>query len=231
SMGFHFIFSGEVVGERPMSQRKDTMPLIQREAGVEGWLLRPLCAHVLPPTQPELRGWVNRQLLTGITGRSRKPQMAMAAQFGITEYPSPAGGCCFLTDVSYAHKLKDLWDHRGDKRYTLDDIWLLKAGRHLRPDPRFKVIVGRDESENQFLAGFRNGRIAINAPDVAGPLALVEGEVDEAALLLACRLVARFGKGRHLPQVDMEVEREGALERFTVAPLPAVEIPTSWYIL
>lgn len=230
AMGFHFLFTGEVVGERPMSQRRDTMPLIQREAGVQGWLLRPLSAKILPPTEPELRGWVDRQRLVGISGRSRRPQMAMAAGFGIQDYPSPAGGCCFLTDVSYAQKLKDLWDHRGEKRYTLDDILLLKAGRHLRPDSRFKVIVGRDESENGFLAGFRQGRVMLQAQNVPGPLALVEGELDDAALTLACRLVARFGKGRSHPQVTMAIQRQGQTELRPITPLPATEIPESWYI-
>lgn len=230
AMGFHFIFSGEVVGERPMSQRRDTMPLIEREASVKGWLLRPLTAKVLPPTEPELRGWVDRERLANITGRSRRPQMAMAAGFGMVDYPSPAGGCCFLTDISYAQKLRDLWQYRGEKRYTLDDIILLKAGRHLRPDPRFKVIVGRDQSENAFLTGFRQGRVAVQAQNVAGPLALIEGELDEEGLILACRLVARFGKGRQLAQVTVEVQRQGERETRTVSPLPASEVPDSWYV-
>ena len=152
-LGFDFIFTGEVVGQRPMSQRRDNLPHIDREAGVKGWLLRPLCALCLPETEPEQRGWVDRQRLLGFNGRGRKPQMALAKQFGISDYPSPAGGCCFLTDESYSRKLRDLWAFRGTKDYTMDDIVLLKAGRHIRPLPTFKIIVGRDETENHFLSG------------------------------------------------------------------------------
>ncbi|MBF0156330.1 MAG: tRNA (5-methylaminomethyl-2-thiouridylate)-methyltransferase [Magnetococcales bacterium] len=230
-LGFHFLFTGEVVGERPMSQRRDTMPLIQREAGVGGWLLRPLSALTLPETEPEKRGWVDRQALQGITGRSRKPQMALARQFGITDYPSPAGGCCFLTDEGYSRRLQDLWDHRGGvKEYTLDDILLLKAGRHLRLHPGCKVIVGRDQGENNFLGGFKKGRLLLRAKGIPGPVALVEGEAAEELLELACRLVARFGKGRDAEQVTMEIESDQGRRTRQVTPLTAEEIPKTWYL-
>ncbi|MBF0426414.1 MAG: tRNA (5-methylaminomethyl-2-thiouridylate)-methyltransferase [Magnetococcales bacterium] len=229
-LGFHFLFTGEVVGQRPMSQRKNTLPIIAREGGAAGWLLRPLCALRLPPTEPELRGWVDRSRLLGFSGRSRTPQMQLAAHYHLTDYPSPAGGCCFLTDENYTSRLRDLWHSRGEKQYTMEDILLLKAGRHLRPAPEYKVIIGRDETENNFLSGFRYGRIAIQAPDVPGPLALVEGDPDDAALTLLCRLVARFGKGRQLVEVTLEITRGDAVTRRTVAPLSAEEIPATWYI-
>ncbi|MBF0623961.1 MAG: tRNA (5-methylaminomethyl-2-thiouridylate)-methyltransferase [Magnetococcales bacterium] len=229
-LGFHFLFSGEVVGQRPMSQRKDTMPKVPREAGAEGWLLRPLSARILPPTEPERRGWVDRSRLMDFSGRNRKPQMALAEQFGIVDYPTPAGGCCFLTDENYSRRLQDLWQHRGEKRYTLDDIFLLKAGRHLRPAPHFKLIVGRDASENNFLAGFRQGRTAIRAPNLPGPLALLEGSADDADLELACRIVARFGKGRNRSEVEMDTETAGASRRLRVRPLAAEDIPPDWYL-
>lgn len=239
TLGFDFLFSGEVVGERPMSQRRDTMPVIQRESGVGEWLLRPLSALVLPPTEPERLGWVDRRQLKGITGRGRKPQMALAAHFGITDYPTPSGGCCFLTDVNYARRLADLWRWRGERRYTLEDIILLKAGRQFRPPPTasgggFKVIVGRDETENRFLSGFREGRILIQALELPGPLTLVEGTPDAEGLTWCCRLTARFGKARGLPpgsEVAMEVVRPGGLpEVWKVTPLPADELPAGWYI-
>ncbi|MEO5370407.1 MAG: tRNA (5-methylaminomethyl-2-thiouridylate)-methyltransferase [Magnetococcus sp. DMHC-1] len=229
-LGFHFLFTGEVVGQRPMSQRKNTLPVIDRDGGAHGWLLRPLCALRLPETEPEKRGMVDRSRLLGFSGRTRTPQMDLAAHFGITDYPSPAGGCCFLTDENYAGRLRDLWQTRGDKRYTLDDILLLKAGRHLRPAPEYKVIIGRDETENNFLAGFRHGRIAIQAPDLPGPLALVEGLPDSEALTRICSLVARYGKGRHLEAVTMEITRDAQVTRQTVKPLPPEAIPESWYI-
>ncbi|MBF0161624.1 MAG: tRNA (5-methylaminomethyl-2-thiouridylate)-methyltransferase [Magnetococcales bacterium] len=229
-LGFDFIFTGEVLGQRPMSQRRENLPHIEREAGVEGWLLRPLCAARLKATEPELRGWVDRQRLPGFSGRSRKPQMALAAQFGLRDYPSPSGGCCFLTDENYARKLKELWNFRGEKGYTMEDIVLLKAGRHLRPAPHFKVIVGRDETENRFLSGFRAGRWAISALEVSGPLLLVEGRPGAEDLTLACRLVARFGQGRHRAELQVAIEHEGTHTTCRVAPLPATEIPPEWYL-
>jgi tRNA U34 2-thiouridine synthase MnmA/TrmU len=229
-LGGDFLFTGEVLGQRPMSQRRENLPHIEREAGVEGWLLRPLCAHRLKPTEPEKRGWVDRDRLKNFSGRGRKPQMALASALGLHDYPSPAGGCCFLTDLHYSRKLQDLWQARSHRTYTLEDIVLLKAGRHLRPTPRFKVIVGRDETENQFLAGFRAGRLALHAVDLPGPLVLVEGEPDEADLTLACRLTARFGQGRQKPMVRVAIEAAGQQEIRPVVPLPPDEIPSDWYL-
>ncbi|NNG13326.1 MAG: tRNA (5-methylaminomethyl-2-thiouridylate)-methyltransferase, partial [Halobacteria archaeon] len=130
--GFDFIITGEVIGQRPMSQRRDTMPVVARDSGAGGRLLRPLCARKLPPTMPEQEGWLDRDRLYDFNGRSRKPQMALARQFGFEDYAQPAGGCCFLTDEQYSVKLADLWVTRGKREYDLDDIMLLKVGRHLR---------------------------------------------------------------------------------------------------
>ncbi|MBF0188269.1 MAG: tRNA (5-methylaminomethyl-2-thiouridylate)-methyltransferase [Magnetococcales bacterium] len=230
-MGFDFIFTGEVVGQRPMSQRSDTMPKVAREGGATGWLLRPLCAHILPETEPEKQGLVDRERLFGFNGRTRKPQMALAAELGIEEYPSPAGGCCFLTDESYSRKLQDLWDHRQSKQYTMDDIMLLKVGRHIRPNDRFKIIIGRDQTENGFLRGMRQGRHAIRAVGIPGPLALVEGEPTDDDLALALRMVGRFGKGKNSDSLTMEIRSPtGALSEITTTPLPPQEIDDAWYV-
>ena len=132
---FDFIITGEVIGQRPMSQRKWTMPIISEQSGADDLLLRPLCAKNLPATLPEREGWIDREKLHSITGRSRKPQMAMAKQFGFDEYSQPAGGCCFLTDKYYSAKLVDLWKARDSRDYELDDVMLLKVGRHIRPNP------------------------------------------------------------------------------------------------
>ena len=113
--GFDFIITGEVVGQRPMSQRKDTMPVIARDSGAGNRLVRPLSAQNLPATLPELEGWLDRDKLFGFNGRSRKPQMALAAKFGFEDYAQPAGGCCFLTDKQYSVKLADLWKTRGTR--------------------------------------------------------------------------------------------------------------------
>ncbi|MBF0588739.1 MAG: tRNA (5-methylaminomethyl-2-thiouridylate)-methyltransferase [Magnetococcales bacterium] len=229
-LGFDFLFTGEVVGQRPMSQRKDTMPKVSREGGAHGWLLRPLCAQILPETEPEKQGLVDRSQLMGFSGRNRKPQMALAAELGVTDYPSPAGGCCFLTDENYARRLQDLWDARQTKAYTMDDIILLKAGRHIRPNPDFKVIVGRDETENRFLRGFRKGRAALHSMRMPGPLTLAEGVMSEENLELACRITARFGKGKDLDSVPVHIDMDGKEEIREVKPLKGSEIPQDWHI-
>ena len=229
--GFDFIVTGEVLGQRPMSQRRDTMPVVARESGAFDRLLRPLCAKLLPPTLPERAGWVERERLHDFNGRSRKPQMALAARYGFTGYAQPAGGCCFLTNAQYAHKLADLWQARGEKRYELEDILLLKVGRHLRPRPHFKLIVARDDGENNFLLGFRHRYTHLQATSHGGPLALIDGDADADDLALAARLTARFGQGRDAEQVAVAVtDRGGHTHLLQVAPLRAKEIPPAWYL-
>ena len=229
--GFDFIITGEVIGQRPMSQRKSTMPVIAEESGADELLLRPLCAKNLPPTRPEREGWVDREGLYGFEGRSRKPQMALAAEFGFEEYAQPAGGCCFLTDKQYSHKLADLWQARGDRRYELDDIMLLKVGRHLRPRPHFKLIVGREDGENKFLQGYRKQYTHLITTSHNGPLVLIDGEVNDDDLLLAARLAARFSQGRNAGQVEVQVNmREGDSKTLQVEPFASDAIPGDWYL-
>ena len=227
--GFDFIITGEVMGQRPMSQRKETMPVVADESGAEDLLLRPLCANNLPETLPEREGWVDREQLYDFSGRSRKPQMALAARFGIEDYAQPAGGCCFLTDAQYSVKLADLWKARGTKRYEMDDIMLLKVGRHLRPAPNFKVIISREEGEGNFLRGYRNQYLHLNTVSHPGPLALIDGEVNEEELLLAARLVARYGQGRAAEEVVLEYAAPGEeVRELHVKPLQPHEIPREW---
>jgi tRNA U34 2-thiouridine synthase MnmA/TrmU len=231
AQGFDFIITGEVVGQRPMSQRKDTMPVVARESGAEDRLVRPLCAQNLPATLPEREGWIDRERMYGFNGRSRKPQMALAARYGFTEYAQPAGGCCFLTDVQYSVKLADLWQSRGERRYELDDIMLLKVGRHLRPRPHFKMIIGREEGENNFLEGYRKQFVHLRALHHEGPLALLDGTPNEDDIELAARLVCRFGKGRDAESVEVMVtDKQGASRTLAVAPLPADAVPQAWYL-
>ena len=151
--GFDFIITGEVIGQRPMSQRKSTMPIISEESGADDLLLRPLCAKNLPETLPEREGWVDRSKLYGFHGRNRKPQIALAKEFGLTDFASPAGGCCFLTDKSYSDKLVDLWKARNSREYEMDDIMLLKVGRHIRPSAECKLKIARDAGEQKVLEG------------------------------------------------------------------------------
>ena len=177
--GFDFIITGEVVGQRPKSQRKETMPIIQRESGIEDLLLRPLCAKNLPETLPEREGWVNREALLDFHGRNRKPQMALAREYGFKDWAQPAGGCCFLTDANYSSKLQDMWQHRPTRDYTLDDIILLKVGRHIRPNESFKLIVARDAGETRYLGGYKKQFRHLIMRSHSGPLTLLEASFGE----------------------------------------------------
>lgn len=229
--GFDFIITGEVIGQRPKSQLKAKMPIVANQSGANDRLLRPLCAKLLAPTLPEREGWVNRELLGDFSGRSRKPQMAMAERFGIKEYAQPAGGCCFLTDENYSAKLADLWNARGKREYELDDIMLLKVGRHLRPRPHFKMIVGREEGENNFLEGYRHQFAHLRSTSHMGPLVLIDGEPTAEDFHLAARLLARFSHGRDADRVCVDVHgREGTVWNLEVSPMPASEIPREWYV-
>lgn len=228
---FDFIITGEVIGQRPKSQRKNTMPLISKESGAFDRLLRPLCAKNLPITLPEQEGWVDREKLLNLNGRSRKPQFELAAKFNFTDFAQPAGGCCFLTDKSYSEKLRDLWQHRGEKNYELDDVMLLKVGRHIRPNENFKMIIGREEGENNFLEGYRKQFISLRTVSHMGPLVLLEGKPTEEDIKLAAGIVARFSAGRDEDKVVIQVQKiDGSLMILNVKPLHKDTIPTHWYI-
>lgn len=228
---FDFIITGEVIGQRPKSQRKETMPIIARESGADDKLLRPLCAKNLPPTLPEREGWVDRDKLFDFHGRNRKPQIALAESLGITEYSQPAGGCCFLTDKAYSNKLSDLWRSRGERDYELDDIMLLKVGRHLRPKPHFKIIISREEGENHYLIGYQHEFTTLRTRSHGGPVALIDGSPDGGDLELAARIVARYSQGRDAEEVELHVTRpDGSSQALTVAPLPPAEMREEWHV-
>jgi len=229
--GFDFIITGEVVGQRPMSQRAETMPIVANESGAQDRLLRPLCAKNLPLTLPEREGWVEREKLYDFSGRGRKPQMALAKAFGFEDYASPAGGCCFLTDESYSKKLVDLWQARGNREYEMDDIMLLKVGRHIRPNERMKLIVSREEGENNFMNGYKKIYTHLFSSSHPGPLALLDGEPTDDDLKLAAQIVARYGKGKMADEVTVEIHTvDGEVRELKVAPLNPHEIQESWMV-
>ncbi len=229
--GFDFIITGEVIGQRPMSQRKDLLPVVVRESGADDLLLRPLCAKNLAPTLPEREGWVDREKLLAFHGRNRKPQMALAQEFGFEDYASPAGGCCFLTDKNYSRKLVDLWQARDKKEYELDDIMLLKVGRHLRPQPHYKLIVSREDGENNFLHGYRKQFSTLEIKSHNGPLTLVDGVLSDVDLQQAARVAARFSQGREAESVTVKfTPLNGEATLLDVAPMPAAEIKQEWHV-
>jgi len=189
--GYDFIATGEVLYQRPMSQTPERLRLIEREAGLEGLILRPLSAKLLPPTIPEKEGWVDRSKLLGIKGRSRKVQMALAQKYGL-EYEQPAGGCCYLTDETYAARFKEAYATEGF--ITPDDLTLFAVGRHLRLPSGTKLIVARNEGEVNFLKGFTNRFGYAKRLDGKGTLALIKGEPPEEELQLVADIVARYSK-------------------------------------
>ena len=217
-----FVFTGEVLGQRPKSQRRDTMRTIERESGLEGRLLRPLSAKLLEPTLPERDGLVDRERLLDISGRSRLRQMALAKELGVVDWPQPAGGCCYLTDESFARKFFDVLDAReaaGEpRRIERDDVVLLSTGRHFRISARAKLLVGRSEVENAILDGYAGGRARLEAKGVPGPVALVEGEPTWEERVLAARIVARYGKARSAPRVEVEWREGDLVETYAVEP-------------
>jgi tRNA U34 2-thiouridine synthase MnmA/TrmU len=220
--GAAFVFTGEVLGQRPKSQRRDTLRIIERESGLTGRLLRPLSARLLEPTFPEQEGLVDRQRLLDISGRSRQRQMALAEELGIADWPQPAGGCCYLTDEAFARKFFDVLDARealGEpRRITREDVVLLSTGRHFRLSPRARLVVGRSEVENALLEHYLDGRARVEARGLTGPVALVEGEPTWEERVLAARIVARYGKGKDLPAVEVEWREGDLVEVYPVEP-------------
>ncbi len=188
--GAGFVFTGEVLGQRPMSQNRRALELIDRESALEGRLVRPLSALRLPPTLPEREGYLDRSLLLDIEGRSRKRQMELAAELGVRGYSSPAGGC-MLTDGNYARKLKDRIRHGAAVPLAHEETLLFSVGRHFRLSPEVRIVVGRREVENLYLERAWAGEWLARPVDVPGPTALVLGSPAEDDLRLAASFVAR----------------------------------------
>jgi len=188
-VGASFIITGEVLGQRPMSQHKRQMDIIEKESGLEGLVLKPLSAKLLPLSIPEKMGWVNRERLLNIEGRSRKPQIALAKELGINDYPCAAGGC-LLTDREFAKKIKDLIEH---DELNLPNIQLLKAGRYFRLSKEAKLVVGRDEEENKFLFRLSQDSDYFFRPSrINGPSAIGRGIFNPELINLSCKIVARY---------------------------------------
>jgi tRNA U34 2-thiouridine synthase MnmA/TrmU len=202
-IGADFLITGEVLGQRPMSQRKNCFPMIDKAADVKGLVLRPLSAKYLPVTIPEEKGLVNRDILYDFNGRSRKPQMALAKAFGLTEYPAPAGGC-LLTEPIYSFKLKDLLHNNNHPEYK--DINLLRIGRHFRFSPECKIIVGRHDKENELINAMADPEdYLFRVEGVGSPLAIIRGKTTDPALEVAASLCARYSDAKKLSEVTVMV--------------------------
>ena len=212
--GAKFLVTGEVLGERPMSQNMRALRLIEREAGVEGFLLRPLTARLLPETEPEKRGWVDRNRLLGIHGRSRKTQLSLAKKFRIRDYPTPAGGC-LLTQKEYARKLRDLFSNQ--KSVSENDIKLLGCGRQFRFG-KCRIVVGRREEDNKAIVSLAGEKdVLFYVPGYGSPVTLLRGGRNRKAVGFAASLTAAYsdhpGKA-----VTVKYGRHGSLKRMHAEP-------------
>jgi len=213
-----FVVTGEVLGQRPMSQHRRSLELVAEESGLGDRLLRPLSANRLSDTLPVKKGWIRRDRLQDLCGRSRHEQIALAARLGITEYPQPAGGCLLL-EKAFAARLNDAFRYIGKGAMTQADFRLLRYGRQFRLSDCAKVIVGRNEQENGILSGFATGRIVIEPHDVVGPLSLVEGSPTRDEVLLSACLAARYCDHNNAVTLSMRISRSGEERIAKVAPL------------
>ncbi len=214
-IGAKFVVTGEVVGQRPMSQRRDNMLAIEKRSGLKGYLVRPLSAKLLEPTVPEKEGWVDRERLLGIRGRGRKEQLAYAHKHNL-QHGSPGGGC-LLTEKVTGRRFADLRGHEPE--FALNDFQLLAYGRHFRIHGRLRLIIGRNDLENQTIDKLIEARgWRLRLADSEGPLGLARGDATNGDLQTCASLVARYSKLRGEPAVRVCVEHGGGQCVIEVAP-------------
>lgn len=217
-----FVVTGEVLGQRPMSQHRQALAEIERESGLSGFLVRPLCARLLDESIPEKNGWIKRELLLNIGGRGRRRQMDAAEKLQVTGYSPPAGGC-LLTDPGFSRRLRDLMFHHD---VSMENIALLKTGRHFRLSPDAKLVVGRDEKENLQIEALARENDYLFMPDetTAGPAALGRGMFDAGRIQLALGLCCRYCDQKE-EGVELMYKKLPALDfnRQRVAPLSEAE--------
>jgi tRNA-specific 2-thiouridylase len=221
--GFNFLFSGEVLGQRPMSQTMSSLRYVEKRSGFDGHIVRPLSAKKLPITLPEQQRLLNRDLLLDISGRSRKPQMKLAKEFGIASYPSPAGGC-LLTDKGYASRLKDLFDHRDT--FTERELHLLKHGRHLRLNKTTKIAVGRTQKDNENILKYYDPDLdtLIKVKKFPGPVVLMPHGGSKEIMILAASICAGYSKAPDATPVEVGAETPKGHETIKVIGIPPADI-------
>jgi tRNA-specific 2-thiouridylase len=219
-IGAKFVFTGEVLGQRPMSQHKQELCVIEKEAGLTRKIVRPLSAKLLPKTEAEFLGFINSNGLEDISGRSRKRQLEMAKKFNINSFPSPAGGC-LLTEQELAKKLKDLFKHRT--RVSLRDVNLLKVGRHFRLGSN-KIIVGRNELENSVLLKNKlKSEYIFEVPVYGSPTTLLTGPKEKKAIQKAAELTAFYSDNKN-NQVQVKFGQKNLTKEIKVTKLPMAEV-------
>jgi tRNA-specific 2-thiouridylase len=199
-----FLFSGEVLGQRPMSQTRSSLRYVEKHSGYRDLIVRPLSAKLLEETLPEKKGLVDRSLLLGFSGRSRKPQIQLARTWGITDYPAPAGGC-LLTESVYSNRLKDLFGHQKD--CTENELHLLKYGRHIRLNEQIKIIVGRTLQDNITILDHHDPSLnmVLKTKQIPGPVVLVPLEAGNDEIRQAASICAGYSKAPENMEVAVEV--------------------------
>ena len=223
--GASFIVTGEVLGERPMSQRLDAIRIIESESGMAGFIVRPLSARLFEPSIPEQKGWVDRTAFLSISGRSRKPQIKLAEELDIGDYPCPAGGC-LLTDKVFAARLRGLLKDHPDP--TKNDVLLCKVGRHFAGPSGSRIVIGRNEGENLRVEQLSvPGDRLLTAVDCVGPTVLIRGEsVTDTDLEMAAQLTAGYSKGREELRLDVKCKIVGDASEtiMNVSPHESLEL-------
>jgi tRNA-specific 2-thiouridylase len=220
--GFDVLFSGEVLGQRPMSQNRSALRYVEKHSGCQGYILRPLSAKKLPETIPEMTGLVDRDQLLDISGRSRKLQMELAATFGVTDFPAPAGGC-LLTDKNFSRRLKDLFEHQSD--CSENALNLLKYGRHLRLDSKTKIVVGRTCQDNEQISRCVDPEtdLVLKAGNYPGPLVVMPKGGSESMVMLAAGICVGYSKAPNSKPAAVDVQSGDHCRQVTVLGIPPAE--------
>jgi hypothetical protein len=228
AMGFDCVATGEVLGQRPMSQNRQSLEIVIHESGMADFLVRPLSAKLMAPSRPEREGLLDRERLLGLSGRSRKPQMALAAAYGIRQYPTPAGGC-LLTDDGFCRRLGNLLADRGIRDMRL--LRLLRIGRHMRLPGGSTCVIGRNQADNEALhLAFADGDVLLDTVNVPGPTLVIPcGARAPADIALAIQVCAAYSGHREQTAVTVRVLASGEECLHTVAGGPR-DAYASWIL-
>lgn len=217
-IGADFLITGEVLSQRPMSQNRRALQIIEQNADMVGKVVRPLSAHNFFPTEPEISGLIKRENLYSVSGRSRKEQLKLARRYGIIDPPNAAGGC-LLTDRSFSKKLEDLI-LKGDRDLTLNDVELLKVGRHFRLSQSTKLVVGRNEEENEIILGLTScNDVLLEVHHYKGPVGMIRGSIPETVLVTGAAIVLRYSDAPRASTSTVIVSRSNHI-LYTISSVP-----------